>query len=191
MCLRADYPVDPPPSLKGSTMNTALKSKRIVLFTPQVAGSGALTSPVVDMDGHESALFEVLLGALTAGQTLGTIQVQAGNVANGSDMAALAGALITIADADASKLEVIEVVRPAGFRYVRLVITRNSQAAAISSVVLTLHNTRKAPDSDDATTVAQTLVSVDPEYANSALTVTTSTYGSTTTQVSNTTRTTS
>lgn len=159
--------------------NVVPSSKRTVLYTPQAAASSTLTGAVIDMQGFENIVFETLVGAVTAGQTLGTIKVQAGNVANGSDMADLAGATLTIADADTGKLEVIEVSRPTGFRYVRLVLTRNSQAAAISSVVYTQYHSHKQPESDDATTVAQTLLSIDPEYSDSALTVTTTTYGTT------------
>jgi hypothetical protein len=163
--------------------NVVTGSKRTVLFTPQVAGSSTLTSGVLDMSGFETAVFSILIGSLTAGQTKGTIQVYAGNLANGSDAALLAGASITIQDADTGKLEVIEVFRPTGFRYLELVITRNTQAAAISSAVVTQYHSKKPPESDDATTVAQTYLVVDPEYSNSALTVTTSTYGNSATQV--------
>lgn len=169
--------------------NVVLSSKRIVAFTPQAAANTVLTSGIIDMDGHNSAVFETLIGALTGGQTKGVIQINGGQLANGSDMAALAGTSITIQDGDTAKLEVIEVVRPPKMRYLEIVITRNSQAAAISSVVVTLHGTRKAPDSDDATTVAQTLVCVDPVYVNSGLTVTQSTYPGSTTVISNTMRT--
>jgi len=164
------------------TQNIVTGSKRTVVFTRQVAGSSTLTSVLIDMSGFESIVFESLVESLTTGQTKGTIAVYAGNAANGSDQAALAGASLTIGDTDNGKLEVIEVFRPTGFRYVELVITRNSQAAAISSVVCTQYHSRKPPESDD-TTVAQTYLVIDPEYANSALTVTTGTYGSSTIQV--------
>ncbi len=169
--------------------NIVLSSKRLVAFTPQAAGSSTLTSGVIDMDGHVSAVIETLIGSLTAGQTKGTIQINGGNASNGSDQAALAGALITINDADTGKLEVIEVYKPPAIRYIEIVITRNTQACAVSSCVVTLHGTRKAPDSDDPATVAQTLLAVDPVYANSALTVANTVYPGSTTQIVNTMRT--
>ena len=171
-----------------ATQNIVTGSKRIVLFTAQAAGSTTLTSGVIDMSGFESIVFETLIGSLTTGQTKGTISVNAGNASNGSDMAALAGASLTIGDTDNNKLEVIEVFRPTGFRYVELVIARNSQAAAIQSVVCTQHHSKKPPESDDASTVAQTYLVVDPEYSNTQLTVTTATYGGSTTQVVTTSR---
>lgn len=171
-----------------ATQNVVTGSKRTVLFTPQAAANTVLTSGLIDMSGFESIVFEVLIGALTAGQTKGTIQVNAGVQANGSDQAALAGALVTIGDADTGKLEVIEVFRPTGMRYVELVLTRNTQAAAISSVTCTQYHSKKPPESDDATTVAQTYLVVDPEYANAQVTVTTATYGNSTTQVVTTSR---
>lgn len=172
-------------------MNTATSSKRTVVFPPQAAGSTVLTSGVLDMQGFNSVIFETLIGALTTGQVKGVISVNAGNLSNGSDMAPLGGATITINDTDTGKLEVIEIVKPTAFRYLQLVITRNAQAAAISSVVATAYGAHRGPTSDDPTTVAQTVVVIDPEYVNTALTPAALTYPTTTTTIVSTTRTSS
>lgn len=169
-------------------INLALNSKRVVVFTPQIAAATTLTSGVLDMQDFDSVIFDILLAALTAGQTKGTVTVNAGNQAGGGDMAPLGpNPILTIQDADTGKLEAIEVVKPVNFRYVQLVITRNSQAAAISSVVATFFAAHKKPTSDDATTVAQTYCVIDPEYASvSGLTTTTTTYPGSTTNIVNT-----
>ena len=174
-----------------ATYNIVPGSKRTVVSPAIAAGSSTYTSGIIDMQGFQSIVAELLLGTLTTGQTAGVFKVQMGNAANGSDMADLAGASITVADSDASKLEVMEVVKPTNLRYLQFVFTRNAQAAAVQALLATQYHSRKPPESDDASTVAQTVVVIDPEYSNTALTVTTSTYGGSSTKFVTTARTSS
>lgn len=173
------------------TYNIVPGSKRTLALGAVGAGSTQQTTSIIDMQGFQSVVFETLLGSLTTGQTKGTLQVQAGNAANGSDMANLAGALLTVNDTAANKVEVMEVLKPTNLRYLQLVFTRNSQAAAINGIMATQYHSRKPPESDDATTVDQSMVVIDPEYANAALTVSTNTYPGSTTQFVTTARTSS
>lgn len=156
-----------------SHTNSILCQNRVLMTAATVAGSTTLTGPVIDMQGFEEIVFEVLLGALTTGQTLGVLQVQGGNAANGSDMANLIGATITVADADANKMEILSVFRQQT-RYVRLVYTRNTQAAAVQAITY-MQNTgqRKQPLAALDTTVGQATLAVEPQYTNTQLTTST------------------
>ena len=168
--------------------NVVLNSKRTRVVNSTAAGTTAINGSILDMQGFETVVGECLLGALTATQVT-SLKAQAGNLANGSDMADLAGAVTAnAADADSNKLLVLEVVKPTAFRYLRFVVNRGTANAAVDGVVATQYATHKGPESDDATTVSSTVVSVDPEYSNAQLTVTTTTYGSSTTKVATTAR---
>jgi len=171
--------------------NIVTASKRTRVSNAVVAGTSAINTTILDMQGFESVIGECCLGTLTATQTT-ALKAQAGNVANGSDMADLAGAVTpNAADADSNKVLVLEVVKPTNFRYVRFVVVRGTANAVIDSVVATQFCSHKQPESDDPATVSKTLLSIDPEYANAALTVTTTTYPGTTTAVTSTSRTSS
>jgi hypothetical protein len=163
-----------------------LNTKRTIALGAVAAGATVQTTSIIDMQGFESILFEVLLGTLTTGQTLGVLQVQAGNAANGSDMANLVGATITTADASASKGVSLEVYKPSNFRYIQLVFTRNTQAAQILSIIAEQAGDHKRPESEDATTFPQALIAVEPQYTNAQLSTQTYTVSQTTTTVVNT-----
>jgi hypothetical protein len=171
--------------------NVVLSSKRTRVSNAVAAGTAAVNCSILDMQGFESVVGVCSLNALTASQVT-SIKAQAGNAANGSDMADLAGAVTpAAADADGNKLLVLEVVKPTNFRYLRFVINRGTANAQIDGVVATQYFSHKPPESDDATTVSKTLLSIDPEYANAALTVTTTTYNTSTTAIASTARTSS
>lgn len=171
--------------------NIVTASKRTRCVNATAAGTTNVNGPVLDMQGFDSVVFEACFGALTAGQVT-KIKAQAGNKADGSDMADLAGAeTVAMADADSNKMLVLEVFRMTNLRYIRVVVERGTANAVIDSVVATQYHSHKQPESDDASTVSTTLLSVDPQYSNSALTVTTATYGNSTTKVATTARTSS
>jgi len=158
-----------------SHTNSILSNNRVLMTAATVAGSSTLTGPVIDMQGFEEITFDVLLGALTSGQTLGVLKVQGGNAANGSDMADLVGASLTVADADASKMEVLSVFRQQT-RYVRLVFTRGSQAAAVQAITYKQSvGQRKQPLAALDSTVGQAVLAVEPQYSNTQLTTVTNT----------------
>jgi len=171
--------------------NVVSSSKRTRVSNAVAAGTSVINTTVLDMQGFESAVGVCSLGALTATQVT-QLKAQAGNKLDGSDMADLAGAITPqAADGDSNKALVLEVVKPTGFRYLRFVVVRGTANAAIDSVVATQYHSHKQPESDDAATVSKTLISIDPEYANEALTVMTTTYPGTTTAVASTARTSS
>lgn len=153
--------------------NVILQSKRTQALGAVAAGATVQTTSIIDMQDFNSCVFDVLVGTLTAGQTLGTLQVQGGNAANGSDMANLVAAVLTVPDAAASKMLCLEVFR-ANYRYLQLVFTRSTQSAQIGGIVATQYHLHRSPQPDDATCVL-TLLAVEPQYSQ--------TYYSTTTTV--------
>lgn len=172
--------------------NVVLSSKRTRVVNATAAGTTPINGTVLDMQGFESVVFVCALGALTATQVT-SLKAQGGNAANGSDMADLVGAVTAnAADADSNKLLVLEVVRPdPTLRFIRCVVNRGTANAAVDSVVATQYADKRVPESDDSATVSKTLVAVEPRLTNTALTQTTITPAGTTTQVSNTQRTSS
>ena len=156
-----------------------LNSKTTRVSNAVAAGLTAVNCTILDMQGYESVLGVCALNTLTATQVT-NLKAQAGNVANGSDMADLAGAITSnAADADSNKLLMLEVIKPTGFRYLRFVVDRGTANAAIDSVVATQFTTHKAPTTQDTATVSQSTVSVDPEYTNSQLSTSTTTINGT------------
>ncbi len=105
----------------------------------------------------EGVQFVALFGALTAGQVT-SLKVQQGNLADGSDMADLAGnAHAALADTDANKCLVTDVFRPQK-RYVRAVVTRGTANAAIDGVIALQYGSRVKPTTNDSTVKATKLL---------------------------------
>jgi hypothetical protein len=105
--------------------------------------------------------FVALFGALTATQVT-SLKVQQGSLADGSDMADLAGSLHTaLADADGNKCLVTDLFRPQK-RYVRCVVERATANAVIDGAIALLYGPRVEPVAKDATVKSvKTLISPD------------------------------
>jgi hypothetical protein len=105
--------------------------------------------------------FVALFGALTATQVT-NLKVQQGSLADGSDMADLAGSLHTaLADTDGNKCLVTDVFRPQK-RYVRCVVKRGTANAVIDGVLALLYSPRVEPVATDST-VKSTKLLVSPD----------------------------
>ena len=95
-------------------------------------------------------------------QQVTSLKVQQGSLADGSDMADLAGSLHTaLADTDGNKCLVTDVYRPQK-RYVRAVVTRGTANAVINGVIAIQYAPRLEPVATDATVkTTKTLISPD------------------------------
>jgi hypothetical protein len=139
-------------------MNLGNATKRTRVVNATAAGTSAINGTVLDMSGFDAVLFEVLFGTLTATQVT-SIKAQAGNLANGSDMSDIAGTSTgPLADADSNKMLVLDLIRPAGYRYVRLVIVRGTANAVVDGAVATQYYSKKMPETDDTTVSARKTV---------------------------------
>jgi hypothetical protein len=165
--------------------NIVLATKRTRVINATAAGTTNINGTILDMLGFEGAVFEASIGTLSATQQT-QLKAQGGNAANGSDMADLVGAVTPVmADGDSNKMLVLEVHRPI-YRYLRCVLVRGTANAVIDSVTAFQYADRKQPESDDATTVSQTLVSIEPRYSSASFTQVTTVYAGSTTSISNT-----
>lgn len=162
-------------------LNSVLGTKRIQALAAVAAGATVQTTSIIDTQGFHGAKFLIPIGSLTSGQTKGTVQVQGGQVSNGSDMANLQGVVLTIQDANANQWLVIDVCR-CRMRYLQVVITRSTQSCALNPILCELYGTIKLNESDDPTTVGQTMLAVEPTNSGTGV-PTTTTYGQSTTVV--------
>jgi hypothetical protein len=142
--------------------NFVNSSKRTRVINSTAAGTNNVNGTVIDMQDFDSVVFEVLFGALTATQVTET-KIQGGNLANGSDMTDLAATHCgPLGDSQSNFMLVTDVVKPAGFRYLRVVVVRGTANAAIDGAVAVQYNAHKAPQTDDASTVSAQLTVVSP-----------------------------
>jgi len=142
-------------------MNLSKNIKVTRALSGVAAGTGNQTGSVIDMSGFEGVQFVALFGALTPGQVT-SLKAQQGNLADGSDMADLAGsAHAALADTDGNKCLVTDVFRPQK-RYVRAVVTRGTANAVIDGVIALQYSPRVKPVTNDSTVKATKLL-VSPD----------------------------
>jgi len=146
-------------------MNLSKRVKVTRVLNSVAAGQTDQNGSVIDMSGFEGIQFVALFGALTATQVT-SLEVQQGNLADGSDMADLEGSLHTaLADADGNKCLVTDIFRPQK-RYVRAVMTRGTANAVIDGVIALQYSARVQPVTNDATVkAAKLLISPDEGQA--------------------------
>ena len=116
------------------------------------AGTTAINGSVVDTQGFDGVVFVVAMGAITAGAVT-SVKVQQGAASDLSDAADIAGTSVAIADTADNKLVYVEVSHPRE-RYVRCVVSRATQNAAVDGIVAMLTGPRVVPTTHDASTVA-------------------------------------
>lgn len=144
-------------------MNLSKEIKVTRALDSVAAGTSLQEGSVIDMSGFEGVQFIALFGALTPNQAT-SLKVQQGDLADGSDMADLAGSAHTaLADADGNKCLVTDVFRPQK-RYVRPVVTRGTANAVIDGVIALQYSPRVKPVTNGLTVKATKLL-VSPEEA--------------------------
>lgn len=109
------------------------------------AGTGdSVNGDIIDAQNANGGLdFSLHLGAITA-TAVTTAKIQHGSVADGSDMADITGASVSIPDTADGKLVEIEIAEPIK-RYHRIVVTRATANAVINGAQVRLHGTRVTP----------------------------------------------
>lgn len=102
-----------------------------VAVVAAAAGQTAVNGNVIDTSQYESIAFLVQFGAIAAGAVTG-IKLQAGDQANGSDMADVPGSAVAVPVAASGKgAWSAEIHRPTK-RYVRAVVTRGTADATVA-----------------------------------------------------------
>ncbi len=108
-----------------------------------VAGTTVISGTTgVDMLGYEGCLIIAAFGALSASQVT-TLQAS-DSATNGTFVAITNAVTPAMADADSSKLLVLDVYRPVK-RWLSAIVNRATGNAVINGVVMIQYNTKKAP----------------------------------------------
>lgn len=98
------------------------------------AGTSAINGEIIDMQGFEFISFIVQFGPIVGGAVT-SIKVQRDTDAAMGTAADVAGTAQTVADDFDNKVKTIDWLRP-GERYVRLVVSRGTQAATCAAIAL-------------------------------------------------------
>jgi hypothetical protein len=142
--------------------NLIPSTKRTRVVNATALGTTTITSSIIDMSGFSGVVFDIAIGASAVAGQLTVFKVQGGQLANGSDMADLAGTHVgPLPDSVSNGLVAIEIAYPT-FRYLQLVIARSTQNVAIDSVVATQYWGKRDATPDD-TVLGSNLV-VSPAY---------------------------
>jgi hypothetical protein len=107
------------------------------------AGTTVIETDVVDTADYQGVAFLFSADGITTGAVT-SVKVQQGAAANLSDAADLVGTNIPIADDDDNQTFLIDVLRPQE-RYVRVVVSRATQNAAIGTIYALLYGPARSP----------------------------------------------
>lgn len=138
-------------------MNLSNRAKATRLSEAVAAGTSDVTSDAVDMQGFLSAEFMVALGAITAGAET-AVRLQGSS--DGASWSNLEGTDVTVADDEGGTLVIIDLSR-AKHRYVRCVVDRGTENAAVDAIICRQYLGRREPVEHDAT-VSNVLLSHAP-----------------------------
>jgi hypothetical protein len=117
--------------MNGINLSKLAKISTAITPTAGAAGTSDINGSTLDMEGYESVLVIVRMGAIT-GSAVTSIKMQQGAASNLSDAADLEGTAQTVADDDDDETFYIDLHQPAE-RYVRLVVDRGTQNAVVAS----------------------------------------------------------
>lgn len=122
--------------------------------TPTAGGSAAtdLNGSIIDMKGWEGVLVIVRMGAINDSAVV-TVKAQQGAASNLSDAADIEGSEQSVAGTADEKSFFIDVPHVAE-RYFRLVVTRGTAVATVSSAHYIQYNGRNVPVSSHGTNVS-------------------------------------
>lgn len=144
----------------GVNLGKNAKVSSAVTPTAGAAGTSDINGSIIDMQGYDSVMAIVRMGAITSGAVT-SIKWQQGADSSLSDAADLEGTAMTIADDDDEQVFVTELVKPQE-RYVRLVVDRATQNAVVSSAVYLRYAARKVPVTQNVTDLVTYELSVSP-----------------------------
>lgn len=147
-------------------MQNLLKDCLIVkVSSGAAAGQTAVTGTHVDLGvsagplgGYDGVCFIADLGAVTDGSVL-SLKAQDGALSNDTDQADITGATTATLTAATSsnKLVVLDVLNPQK-RYVRPVLGRTTQNAAVNTIIAILYRAKNRPAIADASVILSAVV---------------------------------
>ena len=137
-----------------------IKFTRAIAPSAGVAGTTTLNGATLDMANFEGVVAEVTFGVITAG-ALTTIKIQQGAASDLSDAADLLGSAQTVADTNDDGIFLADFSRVRE-RYARVVVTRSTQNAVVSSANYLQYGPRRVPVTSQGTGVISSEESVGP-----------------------------
>jgi len=132
----------------------AVRIKKDRVSNAVAAGVTTVNSDVVDTQGFDGCLFTVHFGAILA-TAVTSIKAQQGTLADGSDMADLAGTSVPVADTDDNALKFLEIKKPRE-RYLRCVVLRATANSTIDSIDAELYGPGLKPTTHAAEVAGET-----------------------------------
>ncbi len=117
------------------------------------AGTTALNSDGVDMQGFDGVIFVAAVGALTATQTTSLKLQSSSDDAVGDAYADISGAATSdFGDDDDNGLAFVDLINPPE-RYVRAVLVRGTANAVLDSIIAIQYHAHNKPTTQDATVI--------------------------------------
>jgi hypothetical protein len=133
-------------------LSEQIKPVQALTIASGASGSTPVDGAIIDTAGYGGCLFVVQTGPITAGAVT-SVKVQQDTDAAGGTMADLAGTAQAIADDKDNTVFYIDVKRPHE-RYLRLVLSRGTQAATAAAMAY-LYDGRKRPPTFPADVVGE------------------------------------
>lgn len=114
-------------------MTSLVKDVKVTrVMNAVAAGTSNQSSTFVDMANFDSVAFVVSFGTITA-SAVTSVRLQGSASSDGSSPTNI-GSGVTVADTDDNKQVVVEVNRPASYRYVGVIVNRATANAVIDGV---------------------------------------------------------
>jgi len=133
--------------------NLSEKTKSVFAKAAVAAAQTAINGAVVDMTGFDSIVAEAIMGTVTDTNVC-TLKLQAGTLADGSDMVDIAGATIATAAASTNSNQLVELdvkrFTALGKKYARAVLTPSVANAALAAMKYRLYDAHNPPPTADA-----------------------------------------
>jgi hypothetical protein len=134
------------------------KISQAVTVTAGAAGTSAINGATLDMSGFEGVLIIVRMGAIVSGAVT-SIKAQQDSASGMGTAADLLGTSQTIADTDDEKTYYIDIKNPRE-RYVRLVVSRGTQNATVSSAEYIQYGAKTLPTTHGSNVSGEAFVGV-------------------------------
>lgn len=138
-------------------LSKQIKITQAITPTDGAAGTADINGTILDMQGFEGVLVEVVFGTITSGAVT-SIKMQQDTASGMGTAADLTGTAQTVADDDDEQIFYIDLYKPVE-RYVRVVVDRGTQNAVVASATYFQYGAHDQPVSHGATVSGETHVS--------------------------------
>lgn len=122
--------------------------KVTVLSGPVAAGQTEIDSTALDMANYDGVMIFTLFGAITAGSDV-DIAIQEG--ATASPTTVVTAAAQAVADTDDTKVFLHDIRADKVLRYIRVVVTRTTQDAALGGIIAVQYGARDQAPTNGST----------------------------------------